>query len=127
MSSVQAFSPTVNIGELIRSPELRRAFQFIDSHLEQITEEQIRISSIPATPFGEKERAEYLRNRFVELGFLDAKLDEEGNCLALRRGHSGAPLLVVSAHLDTVFPAGTDVTVKREGGKLLAPGISDDG
>ena len=127
MSSVQAFSPPVNIGELICSPELRRAFQFIDSHLEQITEEQIRICSIPAPPFGEKERAEYLRKRFVGLGFPDAKLDEEGNCLALRTGHSAAPLLVVSAHLDTVFPAGTDVTVRREGGKLLAPGISDDG
>src|SRR6267143_3791486 len=127
MSSVQAFSPTVNIGELIRSPELRRAFQFIDSHLEQFTEEQIRICSIPAPPFGEKDRAEYLRKRFVGLGLRDAKLDEEGNCLALRRGHSAAPLLVVSAHLDTVFPAGTDVTVRREGSKLLGPGMSDDG
>ncbi|MEP6913063.1 MAG: M20/M25/M40 family metallo-hydrolase [bacterium] len=127
MSSVQAFSSPVNIGELISTPDLRRAFQFIDSHLEEITEEQIRISSIPAPPFGEKERAEYLRQRFMELGFQDAKLDEEGNCVALRRGYSAAPLLVVSAHLDTVFPAGTDVTVRREGGKLLAPGISDDG
>ena len=127
MSSVQAFSSPVNIGELLRSPDLRRAFQFIDSHLEEITEEQIRISSIPAPPFGEKERAEYLRKRFMELGFPNAKLDEEGNCVALRRGHSAAPLLVVSAHLDTVFPAGTDVTVRCEGGKLMAPGISDDG
>src|SRR6266576_193625 len=127
MSSVQAFSSPVNIGELLRSPDLLRAFQFIDSHLEEITEEQIRISSIPAPPFGEKERAEYLGKRFIELGFPDAKLDEEGNCVALRKGRSAAPLLVVSAHLDTVFPAGTDVTVRREGGRLLAPGISDDG
>jgi tripeptide aminopeptidase len=126
MSSVQAFSSPVNIAELLRSPDLQRAFQFIDSHLEEITQEQIRISSIPAPPFGEKERAEYLRKRFMELGFPDAKLDAEGNCVALRRGRSATPVLVVSAHLDTVFPAGTDVTVRREGGKLMAPGISDD-
>ena len=126
MSSVAAFPPTVNIVELIRSQDVRRAFQFIDSHLEQITEEQIRICSIPAPPFGEKVRAEYIRKKFVESGLTNAKLDEEGNCLALRRGHSAAPLLVVSAHLDTVFPAGTDVAVRSEGGKLGAPGISDD-
>lgn len=127
MSSVQAFSPAAIIGELIESPKVQRAFKFIDSHLEQITEEQIRICSIPAPPFGEKERAEYLRARLLDSGLADATLDEEGNCLALRRGHSAAPLLVVSAHLDTVFPAGTDVTVRRDGSRLLAPGISDDG
>jgi tripeptide aminopeptidase len=117
----------VNPGELIDSPELQQAFQFIDSDLDKITEEHIRICSIPAPPFGEKERAEYLSKRFCELGLVDAQIDEEGNCLALRRGHSLAPLIVVSAHLDTVFPAATDLTVRRTGGKLLAPGISDDG
>lgn len=127
MSSVEALSPTLIIAELLESPEVQRAFTFFDSHLENFTEDQIRVCSIPAPPFGEKERAEYLRERFLEAGLTGAKLDEEGNCLALRRGRSSAPLLVVSAHLDTVFPAGTDVTVRRDGGKLLAPGISDDG
>lgn len=127
MSSVQSLSPAVTIRELLDSPKVRRALEFIDSNLDEITEEQIRICSIPAPPFGESERAEYLRKRFVESGLADAKLDEEGNCLALRRGKSAAPVLVVSAHLDTVFPAGTDVTVRRSGDKLLAPGISDDG
>ena len=124
---MQTFSPTVNPGELISSPELQQAFQFIDSHLEKTTEEHIRICSIPAPPFGEKERAEYLSKRFCKLGLVDAQIDEEGNCLALRRGHSIAPLIVVSAHLDTVFPAATDLAVRRAGGILLAPGISDDG
>jgi len=127
MSSVQALSPAVIIGKLIDSPELQSAFRYFDLNLEKITDEQIRICSIPAPPFGEKERAEYLRERFLESGLPDAKIDEEGNCIALRSGHSATPLLVVSAHLDTVFPAGTDVTVRREGDKLLAPGISDDG
>jgi acetylornithine deacetylase/succinyl-diaminopimelate desuccinylase-like protein len=127
MSSVQTFRPPANIAELIDSPELRRAFVHIDSRLDKITEEQIRICSIPAPPFGEKQRAEYLKEKFFELGLVDARLDEEGNCVALRKGHSAAPLLVVSAHLDTVFPVGTDFTVHRAGGKLLGPGISDDG
>jgi acetylornithine deacetylase/succinyl-diaminopimelate desuccinylase-like protein len=127
MSSVETFRPPANIAELIDSQELRRAFVQIDSRLDKITEEQIRICSIPAPPFGERRRAEYLKERFLELGLVDARLDEEGNCVALRKGHSAAPLLVVSAHLDTVFPVGTDFTVHRAGSKLLAPGISDDG
>ncbi|MDQ2974302.1 MAG: M20/M25/M40 family metallo-hydrolase [Acidobacteriota bacterium] len=127
MSSVQTFRPPANIAELIDSQQLRSAFVHIDSRLDKITEEQIRICSIPAPPFGEGQRAEYLKERFLELGLVDARLDEEGNCVALRKGHSAAPLLVVSAHLDTVFPVGTDFTVHRAGGKLLAPGISDDG
>lgn len=120
-------SPAVLIRDLIDAPAVQRAFEFVDSHLDEITEEQIRICSIPAPPFGEQKRAEYLRTRFLELGLTDATIDEEGNCLALRSGHSAAPLSVVSAHLDTVFPAGTDTTVRREGNRLLAPGISDDG
>jgi acetylornithine deacetylase/succinyl-diaminopimelate desuccinylase-like protein len=127
MSSVKSLSPALTIRDLVESTPVQRAFEFIDSRLDEITEEQIRICSIPAPPFGEQERGEYLRNRFIESGLADAQIDEEGNCIALRKGHSAAPLLVVSAHLDTVFPAGTDVTVRREGSKLLAPGISDDG
>ena len=54
-------------------------------------------------------------------------IDEEGNCLGLLKGSSPTPLVIVSAHLDTVFPDGTDFTVRREGERLLAPGIADDG
>jgi tripeptide aminopeptidase len=127
MSSANALSPAVLIRNLLDSPAVQRAFEFVDSHLDEITEEQIRICSIPAPPFGEQQRAEYLRQRFLASGLADAKIDEEGNCLALRSGRANTPFLVVSAHLDTVFPAGTDTTVRREGSRLLAPGISDDG
>ena len=62
-----------------------------------------------------------------ELGFKDASIDSEGNVIALRKGSGGGrPKLVVSAHLDTVFAEGTDVTVKEQDGKTLAPGIGDD-
>jgi acetylornithine deacetylase/succinyl-diaminopimelate desuccinylase-like protein len=106
---------------------VRAAFQFFETRAREITDEQIAICSIPAPPFGEAERAFYLREKFRLYGLGHAELDQEGNCVALRRGHSLSPLLVVSAHLDTVFPSGTDFTVRREQSKLLAPGIADDG
>lgn len=107
--------------------EVSRASRFFESRAEEFTEEQIRLCSIPAPPFGETERASYLRSKFIECGLQEAHLDAEGNCVALRRGRKLNPLVVVSAHLDTVFPAGTDCTVRREQGKLFAPGIADDG
>lgn len=105
MSMVPTLTPTAakNIEEMLASASVQVAFNFFDSHAEEITEDQIRICSIPAPPFGEKRRAEYLRDRFSEIGLEGAQIDEEGNCLALRRGRSLSPLLVVSAHLDTVF------------------------
>jgi tripeptide aminopeptidase len=89
--------------------------------------EQKRITEIPAPPYKESRRAEYFLGRLVELGFPDASIDREGNVIALRKGSGGGrPKLVVSAHLDTVFPEGTDVTVKEKDGIVLAPGIGDD-
>ena len=61
-----------------------------------------------------------------ELGLRDAAIDGEGNVVATRKGAQGKPRLVVSAHLDTVFPEGTDVTVRERDGVFLAPGIGDD-
>src|SRR5215212_7705814 len=88
--------------------------------------EQKRITEIPAPPYKEKVRAEYFLKRFQELGFKDASIDAEGNVIGLRKGSGGGPKLVVSAHLDTVFPEGTDVSVKEKDGALRAPGIGDD-
>jgi acetylornithine deacetylase/succinyl-diaminopimelate desuccinylase-like protein len=127
MTSTAALTPETTVRELLDREDVRRAFQFFESRAEEITEEQVRICSIPAPPFGERERAEYLREKFRALGLGEAYVDEEGNCVALREGASPSPLLVVSAHLDTVFPAGTDFTVRRDQGKLFAPGIADDG
>jgi len=84
--------------------------------------EQKHITEIPAPPFKEKLRAEYYRQRMQELGFKDASIDGEGNVIALRKGTGGGrSRLVVSAHLDTVFPEGTDVSVKEKDGVILAP------
>lgn len=89
-------------------------------------DEQVRINEIPAPPFKEQKRAEYYLGRLKEAGLRDAYIDREGNVIAVRRGRGGGPKLVVSAHLDTVFPEGTDVKVREKGGRFYAPGIYDD-
>ena len=127
MVSSLKIAPAQTIRQLATTPEVEQALRFFETNAEAITDEHIRICSIPATPFAEHERAEFLAERFRELGLDEVSLDEEGNCIGLYKGNSATPLIIVSAHLDTVFPAGTDFTVRREGNRLLAPGIADDG
>jgi tripeptide aminopeptidase len=127
MSSALKTSPSLTVRQLMSSAEVARALRFFETNADAITEEQIRICSIPATPFGEQERAEYLSQKFLALGLTDVEIDEEGNCLGLIRGASLSPLVIVSAHLDTVFSKDTDFTVIRRDSRLFAPGIADDG
>ena len=127
MSSALKTSPSLTARSLLSSPAVGRALRFFETNAEAITDEQIRICSIPASPFGERQRAEYFAEKFSSLGFTEIEIDEEGNCLGLIQGASQSPLVVVSAHLDTVFAPDTDFTVVRSGKRLLAPGIADDG
>src|SRR5437868_2010485 len=107
-------------------PKLIKTLEDIKADDKRALAEQKRITEIPAPPYKEKVRADYFLKRFQELGFKDAAIDAEGNVIGLRKGSGGGPKLVVSAHLDTVFPEGTDVTVKEKDGMILAPGIGDD-
>ncbi len=88
--------------------------------------DQIRLTEIPAPPFGEDARAHRMAELLAEAGLADVDQDAVGNVLALRPGSEDREPLVLSAHLDTVFPTGTDVSVRRDGDVLRAPGISDD-
>jgi acetylornithine deacetylase/succinyl-diaminopimelate desuccinylase-like protein len=115
-----------NIASLLRNENVRRAFEFIDASQARFTAELVRICEIPAPPFKERERGGYLAARFAELGLADVHTDSEGNVIGFYRGECEEPLLVMSAHLDTVFPEGTDVRVRRVGSRLCAPGIADD-
>src|SRR5215217_5903096 len=126
-SSALKSSQGLTARQLLSSPMVGRALRFFEANTDAITDEQIRICSVPASPFGERERAEYLREKFSHLGLTEVEIDEEGNCLGLLEGRTRSPLLVASAHLDTVFSAETDFTVVRSGDRLLAPGIADDG
>ena len=112
---------------LLANPGIVKALADIKADDARALDEQKRITEIPAPPFKEKVRAEYYLKRMQELGFKDAAIDSEGNVIALRKGTGGGrPKLVVSAHLDTVFPEGVDVTVKEKDGVINAPGIGDD-
>jgi acetylornithine deacetylase/succinyl-diaminopimelate desuccinylase-like protein len=112
--------------ELISAPQVEKAFRYIDQAQEETTEELISICEIPAPPFKEEARAAYVKSRFEALGLEHVRTDAEGNVIAERPGRSASPSIVLSAHLDTVFPEGTDVRVRRDGERLFAPGISDN-
>lgn len=117
---------TASVDHLIASPLVRRAFEIIEAFADEITEEQVAICEIPAPPFGEARRAQYFQHRFHELGLSDVQLDEVGNVIGVRPGASAHPLVVISAHLDTVFPEEHIIRVRRENGRLYAPGIGDN-
>ncbi len=106
---------------------MKAALSAIESDDERTLRDQIELTEIPAPPFKEAVRAAEYAKRLRALGFADAKTDGEGNVIAVRKGNGKGPLLVVSAHLDTVFPEGTDVKVKKQGERYYAPGIYDDG
>ncbi len=84
------------------------------------------LTEIEAPSFNETARAQTWFDMAKAHGLTDLEIDAEGNVTGLRRGIGNGPLICVAAHLDTVFPAGTDVKVRREGTRLLAPGIGDD-
>jgi tripeptide aminopeptidase len=112
--------------EIVRSPKVRKALEFIRTVEAETIEEQIRTAEIPAPTFKEGKRAEYYRKRFSELGLAKVRIDAAGNVIGERPGSDPTKTLVIAAHLDTVFPEGTEVKVKREGNVLTGPGIGDD-
>ncbi|MGH7957719.1 MAG: M20/M25/M40 family metallo-hydrolase [Opitutaceae bacterium] len=111
---------------IAQRPDVRSALEFVKRVEPETLDEQARLCEIPAPPFEEKIRADYYRKKFAELGLKDVRLDAVGNVLGVRPGRATTPLLVLSAHLDTVFPAGTNTKVTRTGTILKAPGIADD-
>lgn len=99
------------------------------AHEELLLERQMEVTRIPAPPFGETARAEWLAARFRELGLEEVHIDGIGNVIGIRPGAAAQPepkYLAVTAHMDTVFPAGTGVVVRRENNRLYGPGISDN-
>lgn len=115
-----AQSPT----ELLSDPTVRAAMEAARRNEPQILDLQVRVCEIPAPPFHEEARGRELARLVTELGLKDVRTDKAGNVIGVRPGKAAHPNLVFSAHLDAVFPEGTDVKVTREGDK--APGIGDD-
>jgi acetylornithine deacetylase/succinyl-diaminopimelate desuccinylase-like protein len=111
---------------LIADPSVKQALDFVQRNEPKILEEQIRLCEIEAPPFKETQRAEALRITFQKLGLKNVRIDRVGNVLAERPGAAARPHLVFSAHLDTVFPEGTNVRTSRNGSIIKGPGIADD-
>jgi tripeptide aminopeptidase len=112
--------------EVTKHPGVQRALAQLGADTGLITEEQIHITEVPAPPFHESARAAYVSKLFAATG-LEVHTDEIGNVIGQRPGASANDLVLISAHLDTVFPPNTEVHVRREAGRLYAPGISDNG
>ena len=117
------------VSAIISSANFKSATTFFEGDHDRFIRELITLTEIPAPPFKEKARAAAYLEMLRGLGLSDVEMDAEGNVMGIRRGTGNAanmPVLAVLAHLDTVFPEGTDVKVKRDGTKLMAPGVGDD-
>ena len=112
--------------ELMNDAAVRAALDAAQRNETRTLELQARICEIPAPPFHEEQRGLELKRLFEELRLKDVRIDKTGNVIGVRPGRSAAPNLVFSAHLDTVFPEGTDVRVTRTGDLMKGPGIGDD-
>ena len=114
------------IRRLIEGAQFKQAVTFIAADQDRFVKELIALTEIPAPPFKEQARAKAYATRLRELNLTDVEIDAEGNAMGVRKGTGDGAMVAVVAHLDTVFPEGTDVKVKREGTRLAAPGIGDN-
>ena len=111
---------------LLEKPDVKKALQSVDDRASAIVEEWIHIVETPAPSGKEQARAKYIRAEMEKLGLTEIRTDDIFNVSGVRKGTGGGPTVVFAAHTDTVFPEGTNLTVKREGDILRAPGVGDD-
>jgi acetylornithine deacetylase/succinyl-diaminopimelate desuccinylase-like protein len=121
-------NPTIQqeIARLAARPEIRSAFNWLRAQEPQFAQWQMEMARIPAPPFGEAARGVWLAAKFQEIGLDDVHSDEVGNIFATHPGH-GRSYVSLSAHIDTVFPAGTPLNVRQQGNRIYGPGVSDNG
>jgi tripeptide aminopeptidase len=114
------FSPAI-----AEQPAVRDALRWLETNFPRQVEEWIRITEIPAPSKQEQERGAYIRAQLEAAGY-DVSVDAIGNVIARRPGTGGGETVVYAAHMDTVHPLDTDVTVRRDGDILRAPGVFDN-
>ncbi|MCE4050125.1 MULTISPECIES: M20/M25/M40 family metallo-hydrolase [Bacillaceae] len=113
--------------QLLEHSLVQKGLEYLLKDADATLEEQIELTKIPAPSFMEAERGRVYKAKLELLGLDDIQEDRHGNVFGIRPGTGKGPRIFVCAHLDTVFPNGTDIVVRRENGKVFAPGISDDG
>ena len=125
---IPAASPKQQVAELASRRDVHAAFSWLRAHEREIADEQLELARIPAPPFGEQSRTAWMLKKFRELGLKDVHADELGSVFGTHPGSEPASKCVaVSAHIDTVFPAGTPIEVRKDrDGKLHGPSVSDN-
>jgi tripeptide aminopeptidase len=116
-------APTSSLAD---HPKVRETLGWFSRNLASINEQQVQLTEIPAPPFQESQRAEAVKALLSSAG-LDVHIDATGNVIGELKGTTDKQVVIVAAHLDTVFPVGTDVKVRRTPQRFSAPGISDNG
>jgi tripeptide aminopeptidase len=111
---------------IVENAQVRAALNWFALNQDWINGEQARLTEIPAPPFQEEKRAAAVKALLSSLG-LSVHTDKTGNVIGELPGTSDKEAVLLAAHLDTVFPPNTDVKIRREGSRFLAPGISDNG
>ncbi len=107
-------------------PKVQKGLQIAKDQAERAMVEQVELCEIAAPTFHEETRAKEIARRMKQYGLTDVTIDGIGNVVGVRKGKGNGPVLVIDAHMDTVFPHGIDVTVRREGDTYYAPGIGDN-
>jgi acetylornithine deacetylase/succinyl-diaminopimelate desuccinylase-like protein len=126
-SSLAAQSPRQpEVPGVAESSQTHAALDWFDANLASINELQVKLAEIPAPSFHEEVRAAAVAPLLAAAG-LTVHRDRTGNVIGDLRGSNEKEIVILAAHLDTVFPAGTDVKVRRDGERMSAPGISDNG
>ena len=117
---------TENVQRVLADPKFQAAQEFVAKDHDRLVREIIQITEIEAPPFKEAKRAKAFMEMLRQSGLSNVETDAEGNVIGFRKGAGTGPLIAIAAHLDTVFPEGTNVQVRREETKLYAPGVGDD-
>jgi tripeptide aminopeptidase len=125
-SEAASATPQQEITRLAGLRAVHNALRYLHNQEMELRRWQMELADIPAPPFGEAARSEWLQQRFTSLGLHHVQKDELGNVFGLFHPAPQTPLVALSAHLDTVFPEGTPIGSREEGSKLYGPGISDN-
>jgi acetylornithine deacetylase/succinyl-diaminopimelate desuccinylase-like protein len=115
-----------DVRRVMAQVKFKQAVAFLDRDHDRLVRETIQLTEIPAPPFKEAARGRVYLEMLRAHGLTNVEQDAEGNVMGVRKGKGGGPLIAVAAHLDTVFPEGTDVRVRHDGTRLSAPGVGDD-
>ena len=126
MATISARATDNPVEKIAQDRRCARGLEWIEGNTQWVTEEQIRLTEIPAPELAESRRAEHF-GRLLESSGLKVHTDKIGNVVGEWPGADSNGVILLAAHLDTVFPAATDVKVRQNGGRLEAPGISDNG